>query len=280
MKLKHINSKEWLGLLFAFLLTLFFLIVYILFGLGMGIFNSRSVTKSVNDSDYFGKVYADVNQRTGELLSQVGLPEKILSDVITQGRVHADGINYIEAAIRKEQTQQKLHMLHGDIAEAIREYILQEGSIQSQLSGEIAAVADAIEDEYRNRVQLTFVEYLMDYKEDYSCIVMIIAPTLILLIGILCYLLIRLHRYGYRGMRYIAYSLLASSILTMAGALCFISTRIYDKIKISPEYYQQFILGYVKMSITVFVYTGMMGLFLAMAWIALIAHMRNRILGI
>lgn len=279
MKLKHINSKEWLGLLFAFLLTLFFVIVYILFGLGMGIFNSRSITKSVNDSDYFGKVYADVNQRTGELLSQAGLPEKILSDVITQGRVHADGINYIEAAIRKEQPQQKLHMLHGDITEAIREYILQEGSIQSQLSGEIAAVADAVEDEYRSRVQLTFVEYLMGYKEDYSCIVMIIAPTLILLIGILCYLLIRLHRYGYRGMRYIAYSLLASSILTMAGAFYFISTRIYDKIKISPEYYQQFILGYVKMSITVFAYTGMMGLFLAMAWIALIAHMRNRILN-
>ena len=279
MKLKRINSKEWFGLLFAFLLTLFFVIVYILFGLGMGIFNSRSITKSVNDSDYFGKVYADVNQRTGELLSQAGLPEKILSDVITQGRVHADGINYIEAAIRKEQPQQKLHMLHGDIAEAIREYILQEGSIQSQLSGEIAAVADAIEDEYRSRVQLTFVEYLMGYKEDYSCIVMIIAPTLILLIGILCYLLIRLHRYGYRGMRYIAYSLLASSILTMAGAFYFISTRMYDKIKISPEYYQQFILGYVKMSITVFVYTGMMGLFLGMAWIALIVHMRNRILN-
>ncbi|TAH67239.1 MAG: hypothetical protein EWM47_09310 [Anaerolineaceae bacterium] len=313
MKRKHNNIKAGLSLVFAFLLTVLLVILFISFGLGIGVFNSRSIIKSINKTNYYDKVYVDISQRTEELLLQAGLPSTLLSDIITAGRVHADGMNYIkEATSKKHQAyttdnrlsknqayttdnrlsknqpvitdntlSQPQNTLYNDIKANILEHIEQIGIRQSSdLSKEITEVTDAIEYEYKSKIQMRFIEYLMSYKSEYGRLMIVMVPSLILLISVLCYMLIRVHRIIYRGIRYIVYALLASSLMTLAASLYLLLTKSYNKLMLAQDYYYQFMSEYIRLNIIVFTYIGMMGLIVAMALITLIGLMRNKIMNI
>lgn len=295
MERRHKKTHAWISLAFAFLLTVLFVILYISFGMGMGVFNSRSITNSINSIDYYDRVYAAVTQSTEELLLQAGLPDTILSDIITPGRVHVDGMNYVNEAINRKQKNditvyeepqsQPRYILNKEIELHILEYMEQEFIEQksirqsAQFSEEIATIVNAIEYDYNNKVQLKFVDYLMNYKIDYNKIMIIMIPSLILLISILCYMLIRIYRYRYRGIRFIVYALSASSILTIILSLYLLISRSYSKFVITPDYYNEFVSEYLKLSITVFAYIGMMGILLAILLITLIGFMRNKIIN-
>lgn len=283
MKRKHRRIKVLLSTFFTFLLTLLLLILFFSMGLGIGAFNNQSIRKAIDKSDYLDKAYADIRERAEEILSQSGLPSSLLSDIITQSRVHADGMNYASEALSAKQEQDNTNSsikLHEEVQAAILEYAHEEEVWQSdEMSDSIIMIADAIEDEYKSSVEIKFLEYYLDYKSGYKRQMMVIIPSSMLLIGILCYMIIRMHRYKYRGIRYISYGLIASSVLMMALAWYSLYTKAYDTIRIAPYYYQHFIYLYLKLSIAAFAYIGMMGILVAVVLITLIGAMRNRIIS-
>jgi len=292
MRRRTRKTKVILSSLFAFLLTLLLLVLFSSIGLGIGVFNSRNISKAINKSDYIGKAYVAINQRTEEVLLEAGLPRDLLSDIITPARVHADGMNYASQALSTKQepdnSLEDQRKLHGQIQTAILEYAIEQGISQSSELSEgisegipesIKVIADRIEDEYISRVEIKFIEYLKNYKLDYKRLMVVIIPSIMLIIAILCYMIIRMHRYKYRGLRYIAYGLIASSVLMIALAWYTLYNKGYHMIKLAPSYYQYFISSYLRMSITVFAYIGILGILLAVVLTTLIGVMRNKIIN-
>ena len=283
-------------LLFAFIMTLLFLVLFISIGLGIGVFNSRSVIKGIDQSDYYSKAYNAINQKAERLLSEASLNEELLSDLITAGRVHVDGMNYVNAILNNKS--QHISDIYQDVVSHITNdlYIQSDDSLNNNnsigsndwltnmsiesddLSARIHELATAIEYEYKSEVELRFVDYLMIYKADYIKIMIILIPCTLLLIFFLTYLLIRMHKYRHRGIRYIAYAIIASSVLIIITASYWLLSKKYIDPTIVPDYYNQFISSYIKMGITVYVYIGILGIIIALALITLIGHMRNKIL--
>lgn len=269
---KRVSKRTQLSLLFAFIMTLLFIILIIIFGLNIGVFNSRSIIKSIDQSDYFNKAYDRINQKTESIFSEFGLPEDTLSEVITPSRVHADGMNYVNA-ILNNKTQYKAE-INKDIELNIQQYISNQSE---QPSSGVAQLGNAIEEEYKSVVELRFVDNLMTYKTNYRKLNTILLPFIILLVGILSYMLIRMYRHRYRGIRYIAYAMIASSVLILLIVSFWLLTKEYMGFEVAPDYYQQFVSNYIRMGLMVYVYIGIMGLVIAIALITLIGFMRNKI---
>ncbi|NLP15739.1 MAG: hypothetical protein GX379_01660 [Clostridiales bacterium] len=274
--------KRLLSSLYAIHLTLLFSILFLCAGLGIGVFNSRSITNSINENNYYARVYIDVNQGVEAILSKAGLPRTVLSDIISSDRVHIDGMNYIIETMGESGTTS--YSLNEEIKARIIEFTNQcidkeEIEQYSKVTDEIDTISDTVNKTYKNKVELTFVDHLMSIKADYNRIMVILIPILLILIGVLSYMLIRMYRYRYRGLRYIVYALLSSSLLTLISALYLVVTGGYSKLNISPDYYHELMNEYLRLSTTVFVYIGMIGLLLAIALLPLIKYMKNQILA-
>ena len=294
MKPKNKKIREKISLVFALIITVLLVILNVSLGLEIGVFNSRSIIKSINNIGYYDRVYTAVMQRTEALLNEVGLPETILSDIITPARVHADGMNYVNEVIkgnRKNDTAihadagSQTSYIHSKVIEDhILSYIekerIENTSIRQNtlITQKLAIIAKAIENEYNSKVQLRFVDYLMGYKTNYHRILMIMIPCLLILVCILSYLLIRMYRHIYKGIRYIVYALCASSIITIIPSIFLLITGSYNKSIASTDYYNTFVSEYQKLIITVFAYIGMMGVLFAIALIGLIRQMREKII--
>ena len=264
--------------MFAFLLTLLFLMLFVSLGLSFGVFNDRSVLSKLTESNYYSKVYDRVNADTEAIVQTAGFPKTVLDDVITLERVYIGGKNYINNVLKGKDATIQTEKLRAVLSEHINNYLNEQEIIRTKkLESGIESMISAVEDEYVNGIQLQFVK---DYSEDktlFTRLMLIVLPALIVLIGILCYFLIRMNHYKHRGLRYINYALIASSCLTLLIAAYLLITQQDRNIEVSPDYYFDFITMYLRWDIMVFIYLGEIGLVISMVLISLIGFMKSRI---
>ena len=107
----------------------------------------------------------------------------------------------------------------------------------------------------------------------------LVLPISLLGIGIVCFGLIKMHKYKHRSMRYIANSLIGASIVAIIYGLYMILSKVYDRGQVRPDYYNNLIGIYSKQSINVFIYIGVLGLFLSMILMIIIKLMKNKIMN-
>ena len=266
-----------LSSMFAFSLTIAILILVICTGLGLGLFNRSNIRKSIDQSNYFSEVHKELNQKTEDILGKAGFPQTILKEVISLERVYVAGMNVMEASLDKTGSKIQTDKLVVDMKQKLEGYLLAEGIQPSEkLDLSTHAVIMAVESEYKNGVHLRFVDYLMEFQSDYVHVLIILLPCLILCIGILCFFLLRMNHCRYRGMRYIVYALIASSLLTIMIAICLLVKRPYEKIEIGPEYYNYFLASYFRRAVIVFAYIGGFGILLSVVLLSFISDMKNR----
>lgn len=280
MKRRHNKRKRLLSGMFAFLMTLSLVLLFICIGLSIGVFNTRSITTSIDRSDYHNEVFHTIREKNAGILSQAGLPEELLSEIITLERVYVGGKNYVSATLKNEQPQLNYDHVREDIVEKLKQYIETEGvSITPLLDDGLDMVADAVLNEYKNGVQLQFVNYFMEYRETFNRGITFVVPILLLVIGSLGYILFRMQRYKHRGLRYITYAVIAASALVIFPAAYMLFTKGYQRIEVGPDYYYDFISYYLKWDITVFAYIGVMGAILSTVLGSLVRFMKSRLDG-
>ena len=277
MKLNKSKMKFLMSGTFAFLLTLLFVTLYVCFGFGLGVFNNRSIISKINESKYYSNVCVELNIKAEKILLKAGLPSTVLKDVITLERVYVGGDNYIQNILKGKEPQIKTEKLVAALTLNIDHYLQEEGINQTnELKADIEELITAIEVDYKSGIQLQFVNYITEYKIKFINLMKVIVPILIVLIGILCFFLIRMHQYKHRGIRYITYALISSSWIIIIAAAYLLMVKSYTKVILTPDYYHNFLVAYLKGDITVFIYLGGIGLTIAMALISLVGFLKSR----
>lgn len=272
--------KTILSTIFAFLLTLFIVSFYILIGINLGLLGDKSITRALNASDYYNEVHSALTGYCEELVTETGLPSTVLEDVITSQRLYIAGKNYIAQVLRGEEPDIKTDKLVNRFKENIDLYLQQENISQTvQLQDATTELITAIEAVYKEAVEFQLTDYITEYRNQFINLTRIFLPLVIVFSGVVCYFIIRLHKYRHRGLRYIVYALMAASLLTILTALFLLITKYYSGIEATPDYYKTFLMQYFRWSILIFVYIGGIGLTLSVALMALVSYLKNRIMN-
>lgn len=270
--------KAILSLSFAFFLTLLFLIFNLSMGLSFGLFNDKSITKAMNESNYYNAVHKALNSYSEELVTEAGLPVSILEEVFTTQRLYIAGKNYVEQVLRGEESDTKTDKLQKKFSENLEHYLDQEKILETEeLQNGTSDLITKLEVEYKAAVSLPFARYFTEYKRQYNTFLRILLPIIIVFISVICYFVIRIHRYRHRGLRYIVYALMAASLLTIVAAVYLLLTKQYTGAVITPDYYKNFLQEYLRWSVTVFLYIGGIGLTISVGLISLISYLKNGI---
>lgn len=263
---------------FAFLLTLLFVALYVCAGFILGVFDNKSVTRAIYESSYYNNVYDELNRSTEAIMKEAGIPTTVLADVITLDRVYIGSKNYVEKALRGEEVTIKTDKLREKLTENLNAYLQKENVIRTTtLDSNIANIIDLVESKYKDTVQLQLAKDIIKYKKNYENMIRIIILGLVAAIGLLSYFLIRLYQYKHRGIRYIVYALITSSLLTIATAFILLKTKQYTNIDVNPGYYKNLVTAYLRWDTMVFIYMGGIGLTIAAALAYVVYHMKSRL---
>jgi hypothetical protein len=247
-------------------------------GFYFGVFNNNSIISKLNESNYYENVHQELQKDTEEIVQKAGFPTTVLDEVITLDRVYVGCKNYMNNTLAGKKSQIKTEKLRNKLNENINQYITKQNIRRTEkLNKGITALVSRIENEYKNRIQLQFLDYFHDNQVKFMNLMKFMIPAVIIIIGILCYFLIRMHHYKHRGVRYITYALIASSFMTMFLSLYVMITKRYQNTEITPEYYRDFVNAYLKWDVMVFINMAGIGLLLAVAMISLVSYLKKQI---
>ncbi len=269
--------KKLLSCIFSFMLSLSFSALFVLIGLQLSVFNNRLILDQINESGYYYEVQKELDNSASAILEDAGMPTELLSGVITLERVYLDGRNYMEEALAGEPAAPETEKLTNVLKQNIDKY-LESNSIErtEEFDTGIDALISSIGQEYERVIQFRFIRYLGEYKIYYRNILIKAFPMILCLAVFLSVLLIRMHRYRHRGIRYITYALTASSCSIAIFSCYLLISKVSNRIVASPDYYKRFITGYFKGNLQVFLYLSGFGILLSIFLIILTGYLKKR----
>jgi len=262
---------------FAFLLTLLFFSFFLCMGLGFGVFNRKNVASKFNESDYYNEVYHGIYDRSEEIVRQADLPEAVIQDVITQDRVYVGINNYINASLAGEDPLILTDKMISELKDHINGYLTeQDVERTNQVNASEEVIVNKIIKEYQGRMKVPFVDYFVKYNNKFWNLMKIILPSILLLAGVLCFFLLRMHKNKHRGLRYINYSMISSSLLILLLSVGILSNKGYERLNVMPLYYRDFLQAYLKRSLQVIFGTGGIGIIIAVILISLTGFLKSQ----
>jgi hypothetical protein len=278
MKRNKTKLQGFISAIFAFLLTIIFVVLFICIGFKVGVFNDRIILSKVNESNYYNEIHEQLNERAEAIVIEAGLPTAVLQDVITLERVYIGGKYYIEDTLSGEVAVANTEKVRENLTRNIEQYLAENEIVETEeLHAGINEIISNVEQEYKRGIEFQFINYITIYKFQYLNIMKIVVPLLLVLAGILCFFLVRMQTYKHRGVRYIAYAMLASSIMTILTSAFLLLTRQYEKVDTSPDYYREFLIVYLNWDIKVFLFLGGIGIVISIILINLVGFMKNNI---
>ncbi len=278
MKPHNAKLQIIISCVFTFILTLLLVILYLCVGFNFGVFNSKTVSRELNESNYYDEVYQEIYGSVQTLVTEAGFPTSVMEEVITFERVYIAGQNYMKAVLSGSEFEIKTDKIRDELTDNIYQYLLEEDlQLTQDLDVGIEILVSAVAEDYTEGQQLQFLHDFVEYRDNFLSTIWVLLPILIVLIGFLCYFLIRMQIYIHRGVRYIVYAISSSSLLTVFAAGYLLITEQYAKITIVPDYYKDFIAAYLRWDITVFIYISGIAFTAAIALISLISFLKNGI---
>lgn len=275
---KRKRIRRSLSLVLSYILSLVFFLLFVLIGIKAGVFNNNVILDRLNKSNYYHSIYETVLDNVESVLLPTGLNESVLNSVITMDMVYIGAKNTIEGTIRGEQVTQDTSGLENRLIKNIEDYAAENGIAYGTEQGQgLIKLSKDIAFEYTRMMDFPFINYYVKYRSIYDKLFVILVPVLLVIAGFIIVMLLRMQRYKHRAVRYIEYSTLASTIMISLFPLYLLISGNYRKINVSPRYFYDFMVGYLKWDIEVFLYIGGIGLIISLSLLLLIGNLKRRI---
>lgn len=267
--------KAVISYILTFLLSVFLFALLGLIGINIGIFNENIIFQKLNETNYYENIKTTIEDNIEAILLPSGIPSSVMNDVIKLDKVYLNSKTTIENLFAGKETTIDTTEMKSTFRKNLEEYMEENNITQFEDQG-IEILAEEISKQYKSAMQFSFVKYFVKYKEMYQKVIKILIPILIVLILIMIIILFVMQKYKHKSLRYIAYADTATGLMLIIAPSILLISEFYKKINISPQYFYNFLVEYIKWDIQIFVYLGVACLGVLILLIPIIAKLRKK----
>lgn len=276
MTQKKNNLRHIISIVYACVLALMLFLIALFIGLSFSAFNNKVIFNKVSESNYYKRVHEELVDRCKDIVVHNGLPESILDDVITLERVYVEGRNYIDNTLTGSNKEIQTDKLEESLRANLNDYLeLENIEVSMEVELGIHEMIARITQEYQRSIEFKFVYYIALYRDYVYGIAKWLIPVVLVITIALVVLLMNMFTYLHRGLRYILYALVSSSISIIAISSFLLLSGSYRNLTLEPSYYAAFIASFLKGSISVYLYIGSMGVLLSVLVYMLIGYFKH-----
>lgn len=251
------SSKTVGNLIVSFILMLTLMCISI-FAMGKySMLSVRAVMHSCERIEY----YEDINVEMTTLAYEKGIPygikKKYVKNAFDDKQIEKDMEQVFLAQVNGEE-----HLVDtGYIRENITEKVLEDyGTLTEEQQKSLDAYLVEVSNMYKDKMVIAGSNYFAPLIELWTKIITVGIPVCILLASICIFILLSSRKMIYRGLRYVAYSILAAGVTLTTVFSASISNGFIYKFNISDVYMRKFYTYWIghEMLMQVFVGIGML----------------------
>lgn len=255
---KDNTSKNVISVVISFVLSIVGAMLGCLLAVYFGFFNTNHIITSFNKVDYYSRVTKNFEEKAWEITMPLGLPKEVLDGVADINKVSRDVKGDLSAGLDQSDYTVNTADLKETLAANVREHFQKENmELDENQEQVLTEYQTAIEAEYISNVGIPLIRYFGYAKSLYTKVMAAGIPVCIFLIVSAITLLVKLRQWKHRGVRYVSYGTLGSMLMTGGIPLVLLVTGAYKKLQMSPDYFYDFIMQYIKGGLSMFLYIAL-----------------------
>ena len=275
---KKQRIRKIVSLVLSYLLSLVMLAIFIVIGIFAGVFNDDVILERLNRSNYYANIYRTISNNVDSIILPTGLDSSVLDGVITERMVYIGAKKTIEGAIKGETVSIDTIQIKNRLQENILEYVEENNIAFSKEQQEGMEILSAeVSKEYIRMMNFSFIKYYTSYKAQFLTTAKFMIILLLVFAAMIIVAILALYRYKHQGIRYIAYSVLAASLMVSIVPVIILVSENYRKLNVTPKYFYEFMVSYLQWDITVFTYIGGIGAIVFAGLLLLIRFMKQAV---
>lgn len=272
-------SKTILSGVVAFILAIVLTLLTSLIAVYFGFFNTNNIIVSFNKVDYYNQVMKHFNENAWDITIPMGLPQDVLADIVNVNKLSRDVKGGLTAGLDKTDYTVDTVDLEVNLDANVRAYFEKEGTqLDENQNKVLKEYTSTIASEYLNCVQIPLIKYFGYAKELYGKVILAGVSICVILAVAAITLLIKIRRWKHRGIRFITYAVLGTALMTSVVPAGILLSGVYEKVQLSPAYFYEFVMSYVKGGLMVFLYFAIIWSIMAILLMFITGKLRKKLL--
>ncbi len=264
-KNKNRQFRFVISCILAFCLTMLFTMGTVLIAVKIGFLSENSVLTGMNKRDYYKGAEEDFYQDAKDYTIPVGLPVEVVEGIVDSETVYSDITGYVTASVNHMEYSFQTDDLQSRLTENIYDYFRKEGlQMNEEQITTVPEYTQMVADIYMENMKVDFVTLLGKINTTLGGYLWIGALVCFALSAVLILMLVKLHRWPHRGVRFVAYSSIATVVFVLTPVVLAWILQKFMKPNIAPEYLYYALMNYCASGLRIFIY-------LAIGWIAITA---------
>lgn len=240
----HSNSKtrNIVSYIFSFFLSISLMLFTVVVVMRIGVFSDGGFT-SMLDEEYYAYTLNFINDEAKYYTLPTGIDPSVLEDVFTNAEVHSDVDACITTSFNGVEFEPDTTSARERLTENVKKLFEADG-VDTGDSGNsndiIKAYVDDIMKIYLEAVRMPGMELIVQVYNMFHKYFIFVAAGLLVLIAVLTLVLIKLHHFPHRGLRYVAYATAGAALMSFVIPFVIYMGGAYKNIGLSPEYFYHF----------------------------------------
>ena len=271
------NGRAIVSFIMAFLLSIVLVAWTSLLLVQFGCFTDHIFLRLI-DREYYNYVLSDIEESAVDYTLPTGIGITVVDNTFTLEEVERDVKGYVSAAYRGREFTPDVTAQREALTANVRKFYEDNGAeITAETEEIIQSYVDEIMEVYTYGTRMPGLDLIMEGKAYFSRIfpVGIIACTMLAMVLIL--LIIRIHHWPHRGLRYVVYAFGATALMLFALPCFLLVTKTYTKVSLSPQYFYHLVVSYLRNLLVLFTGTAVFWLCAAVILMIIVYIMRENI---
>lgn len=237
---------------------------------------SESFLQSCITDSYYTGVKEDVETDAWDYTIPTGIDPSVTEGLFNEAMIRLDLESYISSTFKIRQYTINTSSQEEVLREKVMAFLETEGTptetvnpadSEVELDEEsVNAYNEAVEatksavddyvndimDIYRKQIKISALDYIVKYGNEYSKyfpLLLVISILFGILNGFFC---MKVHRLPHRGLRYLVYAFSGGFLMTFLAPFVVFLNGFYNRLNITPVYFKEFIVAYVKGTLALF----------------------------
>ena len=228
--------------IFSFFLALDLLLIALLFILNSGVFSERSLISAL-DGKYYSYVQEYVESQANYYTLPTGINPDVLKGVFTLENIQINVNKCFTSAINNTEFKPDFTAERGKLLENVTASFAADGVTIAE-GNEANAVAESYVNEimeiYKSALEIPGLSAIARVQDVYSKMFPIAVILLVVLAIALLVVLLRLHHFLHRGMRYVAYATGGAALMITVAPACLQVSGYFNGLNLQPQYFYYF----------------------------------------
>ena len=239
-----------------------------------GLFSEQLFKQTLSESSYYDSKIQAVRNSVSSRLSEAGLPEEITDSVLSNTVITVDLNKIISGKMTSEDNDvsEFESKLNDDISEYLKELNV---PVTDSIDAAVKSLAGEIAKSYDTQMNMSFAELYREFHEKYMPKlekIMIVSGVLVFV----CFLILMfIHSKRYRGLRYLAYGVLAGAISSEIFSLV-LKGRVVNSIPDKGTEYYDVMIRFADRSFELGLYMSLAGVFVFCIIAMIISYFKKR----